>query len=164
MTRHPTVELHRARPDDLEAAGEVTVAAYAPFTEGEKDFYLAELRDTPRRAREADLWVAVEGDRVVGTVTICPDGSPWREIATDEEGELRMLAVAPEAQGRGVGAALMGVVLRELAGRPIVLSSLAEMAAAHRLYRRLGFERLPERDWSPAPGVDLVAFRRPADA
>jgi hypothetical protein len=31
------------------------------------------------------------------------------------------------------------------------------MAVAHRLYGRLGFIRLPERDFRPLPGVDLLA-------
>jgi hypothetical protein len=34
------------------------------------------------------------------------------------------------------------------------------MAAAHRLYERLGFTRLPERDWSPLLGVDLLVYAR----
>jgi hypothetical protein len=33
------------------------------------------------------------------------------------------------------------------------------MAAAHRLYARLGFVRVPERDWEPVPGVQLLGFR-----
>ena len=41
-----------------------------------------------------------------------------------------------------------------------MLSSLAEMTAAHRIYERQGFERVPDRDWSPVPGVDLIAFRK----
>jgi hypothetical protein len=32
------------------------------------------------------------------------------------------------------------------------------MEAAHRLYRRMGFTRTPERDWSPRPDVPLVTF------
>jgi hypothetical protein len=32
------------------------------------------------------------------------------------------------------------------------------MRTAHRLYARFGFVRAPERDWSPAPGIDLIAF------
>ena len=32
------------------------------------------------------------------------------------------------------------------------------MRAAHRLYERTGFRRLPERDWSPRPGVQLLAY------
>jgi hypothetical protein len=30
------------------------------------------------------------------------------------------------------------------------------MASAQRLYERLGFERDPEHDWSPAPGIVLA--------
>ncbi|MEZ5097242.1 MAG: hypothetical protein R2731_14750 [Nocardioides sp.] len=40
----------------------------------------------------------------------------------------------------------------------VVLSSLADMTAAHRVYERYGFRRLPERDWSPLPGVQLIAY------
>jgi ribosomal protein S18 acetylase RimI-like enzyme len=32
------------------------------------------------------------------------------------------------------------------------------MTAAQRLYERLGFTRLPERDWSPVPGIDLLVY------
>jgi hypothetical protein len=38
------------------------------------------------------------------------------------------------------------------------------MTAAHRLYERLGFHRLPERDWSPVPGVDLLVYARDIQA
>ena len=40
----------------------------------------------------------------------------------------------------------------------MVLSTDPGMRAAHRLYERFGFTRAPERDWSPVPGVDLIAF------
>jgi hypothetical protein len=33
------------------------------------------------------------------------------------------------------------------------------MRSAHHLYERLGFERVPERDWVPVPDVPLLAFR-----
>jgi hypothetical protein len=32
------------------------------------------------------------------------------------------------------------------------------MASAQRLYERLGFRRDPGNDWSPAPGISLLAF------
>lgn len=146
---------------DLEAVGEVTLAAYAEFTHGPDDPYVARLRDAATRAREAELWVAECGGVVAGTVTVCPAGSPWREIGRDGEGEFRMLAVSPTARGLGVGEALARHCLdlsRAAGHSAVVLSSLPGMAAAHRLYTRLGFRRLPERDWSPMPGVDLLAF------
>jgi ribosomal protein S18 acetylase RimI-like enzyme len=156
------VVVRRARAGDLEAAGAVTVAAYEEFILGPADPYVARLRDAQTRDREAELWVAELDGQVVGTVTLALEGSPWREIGRPGEGEFRMLAVAPPARRRGVGEALMQVVVRrfrELHADAIVLSSLAEMTSAHRVYERLGFRRLPERDWSPVPGVQLIAFR-----
>ncbi len=159
----PELLLRRAGPGDLDTAGAVTVAAYEEFTHGPSDAYVARLRDAATRDREAELWVAEVRGEVVGTVTIAPEGSPWREIGRPGEGEFRMLAVAPTARRRGVGEALMGLVLdrfRQMGAHAVVLSSLADMTAAHRVYERHGFRRLPERDWSPVPGVDLLAFRR----
>ena len=158
------MELRRARPEELERIGEITLAAYEAFTTGSRDPYRARLRDAAGRARDSELWVAVEDGEVLGSVSYCPPDSPWREIAEDHEGEFRMLAVAPEAQGRGVGAALARLCEERAAGHgatSMVLSSLPEMAAAHSVYARLGYRRLPERDWDPVPGVHLIAFGKP---
>lgn len=161
----PGLRLRRATPADHAAAGAVTVAAYAGFLTDPDDPYAARLGDAGRRDREAELWVATptDSDEVLGSVTLCPPRSPWREIARPDEGEFRMLAVAPSAQGRGVGEALVRLALDRFAAdgaTAVVLSSLADMTAAHRLYARLGFARVPERDHTPIPGVDLLAFRK----
>lgn len=160
------VALGLARPDELAAVGEATVAAYAPFLLGPDDPYAARLRDAPARAREAELWVARGDDgRVLGSVTACPPGSPWRELADaddPEQGEFRMLAVDPAAQGRGVGEALVQhAVARAVdhGARRVLLSTLPDMAGAHRLYERLGFTRAPALDWTPVPHVRLLAYR-----
>lgn len=155
------MEIRRALPTDLATAADLTVSAYSNFTLGPADPYIDRLRDTASRAREAELWVADSDGALLGCVTSCPPGSPWREISRPGEGEFRMLAVSPTAQGQGVGQALAlhCIGLSRSAGDgAMVLSSLPEMASAHRLYGRLGFERLPERDWSPVPGVELIAF------
>lgn len=103
------------------------------------------------------------GTGLLGTVTVCRAGSPWREIAEPDEGEFRMLAVGPATQGRGVGEALVRHVLHLFArerARAVVLSTTPQMQGAHRLYQRLGFTRCADRDWSPMPGVDLLAFEK----
>jgi GNAT superfamily N-acetyltransferase len=155
------MELRRARPEELPALGELTVAAYADFTLGPTDPYVERLRDTASRAAQAELWVAVDGAELLGCVTWCPPGSPWRELAAGYEGEFRMLAVAPHARGRGVGAALAARCeerAREHGATTMVLSSLPQMTHAHRIYTALGYRRDPARDWDPVPGVHLIAF------
>ena len=155
------MELRRARPTEYGVIGAVTVAAYEPFLTGPDDPYRDRLLDASARDREAEVWVAVDGAAVLGNVTVCPPGSSWCELAGDGEGEFRMLAVSPGAQGRGVGRALAGLVVdrfRADGARGVVLSSLPEMTGAHALYERLGFTRLAARDWSPYPGVELIAY------
>ena len=41
--------------------------------------------------------------------------------------------------------------------RPVVV--VPAMTAAHRLYLRNGFVRVPQRDWVPEPDLTLIAFR-----
>jgi ribosomal protein S18 acetylase RimI-like enzyme len=156
-----TTLVRPAHTSELAAVGALTVAAYADVVEP-GDQYLDHLRDAVTRARQAELYVALLDDTLAGTVTFCPQGSPWCEIAQPGEGEFRMLAVAPQARRRGVAAALVSVCLersRELGYDAVVLCSLPEQVPAHRIYERFGFQRVPERDWSPDEGVDLLAFR-----
>jgi ribosomal protein S18 acetylase RimI-like enzyme len=155
------VVLRRSLPEEHETIGRLTVAAYEPFLLGPDDEYRHRLAAVARRDREAEVWVAVDGSEVLGNVTVCPPGSPWREIARDGEGEFRMLAVSPTAQGRGVGRALAELVVtrfRADGAGAVALSSLDRMTGAHRLYERLGFVRAPDRDWSPRTGIHLVAY------
>lgn len=158
--------VRRARADELAAAGEVTVAAYA--ADGfAYEHYVDRLRDAETRDREAEVWVAVATDdeqagTVLGCVTYCPPGSPWRELAVDgDEGEFRMLGVAPAARRRGIGRALTEhciALSREHGQRRLVLCSDLGMAGAHAMYLALGFVRTPDRDWSPEPGVELIGY------
>jgi len=151
------------RPDELEEVGRLTLEAYlADGMVNPAGSYAAQLADASRRARDAELLVAVDPDgTVVGTVTVCAPGSPLRELSGPGELELRMLAVAPGARRRGIGEVLVRTVLaraRRIGAHRVVLCSTEAMHAAHRLYARSGFIRLPERDWYPLPGVRLLAF------
>ena len=163
-----SLEIRPADSAEFPALADLCAAAYAPFVAGD-GHYVALLRDVARRAAEAELLVAAEpdGGRVLGTVTFVPDGGPLGEIAERGEAEFRMLAVDPAAQGRGVGTTLLRRVLddsRRRGKQGVVCSSQPEMRAAHRIYQRLGFLRVPERDWSPVPGVELLAFAKPLRA
>jgi len=156
-----------ARVGELTEVGALTVQAYlADGSITESDAYVTQLRDAAGRARDADLLVAVDGQqagvgRLLGTVTVCAPGTPWAEVSRPGEVELRMLAVAPDTRGRGVGELLTRAVLDQATARGahrVVLCSSDYMHVAHRLYARLGFTRLPARDWQPDPNVRLWAF------
>ncbi|WP_369200118.1 GNAT family N-acetyltransferase [Streptomyces sp. PU-14G] len=129
---------------------------------GEDDPYLTTLRDAASRAAHAELLIAEDGTgTLLGSVTFVGTRGRYAEIAGEGEGEFRMLAVAQSARGRGVGEALVtacGERARALGLRGLVLSTHPRMAAAHRLYERLGFTRTPGRDWSPIEGMSLWTY------
>jgi ribosomal protein S18 acetylase RimI-like enzyme len=157
------IEIRAVRPDEYDEIGEITAQAY--LQDGllafgdEDDWYLAELKDVAKRAASAQVLVAVDRDRVLGGVTHVPSPGPLSDVAGPGEAEIRMLAVAHAARGRGVGEALVRACVERAraAGRTaVVLSTQHAMHTAHRLYERLGFVRVPERDWKPIPGDDFT--------
>ncbi len=157
------MELRRADPSEYAAVGDLTVAAYVGggYLPPDAD-YVEELRDTAGRAVHSEIWIAVQDGQLLGSVTSCPLGSPHRELAGEDEGEFRMLAVAESARGRGVGEALIRLCIersREAGDRGMALSTMDQMTGAQRIYGRLGFVRVPEADWSPHGDVLLLAFR-----
>ncbi|MDX3325388.1 MULTISPECIES: GNAT family N-acetyltransferase [Streptomyces] len=161
------ISIRPARPAQFEDLGEITAQAYLGdglLDFGAEDPYLEQLRAVGRRAAEAEVLVALDADgRLLGGVTYVAPGSPWADIAGDDEAEFRMLAVSPEARGRGVGEALVRTCIERARAAEgvsgIVLSTAPAMLGAHRIYRRLGFVRTPERDWCPLPGLSLLTFR-----
>jgi GNAT superfamily N-acetyltransferase len=151
-------------PREHDAAGALVVAAYEALPGGHAmGDYAVELADVGRRSREAEVLVALVPPELLGCATYVPDrASPWAELLEGDEAGLRMLAVLPSAQGRGVGAALLDACVdraRRATRSALMLHTTPWMDAAHRLYQRAGFVRFPERDWSPVPEVPLLAYR-----
>jgi ribosomal protein S18 acetylase RimI-like enzyme len=154
------MEIRDAAPSEHAALGELCVRAYRNLG-SVSDGYAAKLRDVASRADTARVLAAANGDGLLGCVTLILEDGPWHEISGPDEGEFRMLAVDPAAQGRGVGAALVHACVDAIrrAGRArVVISSASDMTSAHRLYERLGFTRAPARDWQPAPEVQLRVY------
>jgi GNAT superfamily N-acetyltransferase len=143
--------------------GEVTVAAYREVGETQESHY-AELRDVGARAAASSVLVAVEegSGRVLGGLAYDPGTGPYAEGDFGDAATFRMLAVAPEERGRGVGRALVEAALTQarLDGRPAVgIFTRPFMTAAQRLYESLGFVRAPGSDWEFEPGEWLLAYR-----
>ena len=163
--RAGTVMIRQAEPADFEAVGRLTVAAYradGQLNQATGD-YAKDLANVAGRSSQGTTLVAVDADGdIVGGVLFALPGSSYAQLARPGEAEFRMLAVSPSAQGQGIGGALVGAC-RELAvqvGASAIIISTRDFApAAKRLYARLGFVRVPERDWSMQPGVNLLALR-----
>ena len=156
-------EIREARAEEYEAAGELCVLAYAAL-DGESDLgYFEELRDVAARAAVVPVLVAVDPDgTLLGTVTYVPGPGPFAESENDDEAGFRMLAVAPWAQNRGIGRALVETCVdraRREGRSAIAILTRPSMTTAHRLYESLGFERAAEDDWEFEPGQWLWGYR-----
>jgi ribosomal protein S18 acetylase RimI-like enzyme len=157
------ITVRRASPVDHVAVAELTATVYRGEGFSSADYEPA-LRDVGSRAATATVLVAEVDGRLAGAVTVATRGGEWAEQAVPGEAVVRMLVVAADARGSGVGEALVRVCLdvaREDGCAVVRLSSQEEMTAAHRLYERLGFARTPSFDWSPVPGLFLRTYALP---
>ena len=152
-----------AHPDELAKVGQLRLDAYqADGFIAPESAYAPRLRDLGVDGLGAVL-VAVDsaaGD-ILGTVMLQYWPDAGHVVQGPGEAEIRALAVRPGLQGAGIGRALLAAVI-ERANRDgvqhLVLCTQPDMKAAHHLYEQAGFQRLPERDWSPEPGDCLLAY------
>jgi ribosomal protein S18 acetylase RimI-like enzyme len=157
------VEIRPALEAEYADIGALTVAIYVG--EGHVNAespYVGELFDTAARARSAQVLVAARAGAVLGSVTIARPGTPYADIARAGELEFRMLAVDPRSRGAGIGAALVDAVIdtaRAADFDAVVLTTMPAMAAARRMYDRIGFIPVPERDWGTPSGIPLTVMR-----
>jgi ribosomal protein S18 acetylase RimI-like enzyme len=149
----PLQSSHRVRLEQI-------VRATGVFSDEEVGVAL-ELFDAP--GDDYELIGAFEGETLVGYA--CFGSTP----ATDRTYDLYWIAVHPEAQRSGAGAALMDEVERRLSerqGRLLVIetSSRDDYAPTRRFYHKRGYtEAARLRDFY-APGDDRVVLARRFDA
>jgi ribosomal protein S18 acetylase RimI-like enzyme len=167
MTDQPggdAVIVRDARPGELAEVGDIRVAAYLADGFLTPDSGYAPALRALGRDGDGTVLVAVDehdDGRILGTVMLQSWPHAGQVVTDGDEAEIRALAVIPEARGRGTGSALLQAVIERAAQqgvRHLVLLTLPEMLAAQRLYQRVGFRRLPDRDWSPVPGATLLAY------
>ncbi|WP_385433177.1 GNAT family N-acetyltransferase [Streptomyces sp. NPDC059851] len=157
-------------PAECERLGEITGQAYTGdglLDQSEEDTYLNRpaRRGRPGRRRRGAGRRTERGrnGEVLGGVTFAPPGSPLADVAGPHEAEFRMLAVAPEARGTGIGEALVRACTERARAfdglTALTLSTRPAMRGAQRIHTRLGFVRTPELDWPPNPALTLLTYR-----
>ena len=162
-------------PDDsIEALQSLVHRAYSSLAERGLNYWGTRqtLEDTERRVRSGECWLAIEGERLVGTVLLKqprPQGvCDWYQ--REDVRSFHQLAVDPELQGRGLGTRL----IRHLEARAAA-SGAAELAldtsehAAHLIawYERLGYRLVGQVDYRPGTNYLSVVMSktlRPASA
>ncbi len=159
----PGITIREARSDEWIAAGEVVARAYVAAGVPDGDAYLDHVRDAADRARTCRVFVAVDGAGTTrGSVTYVPGpDSPYAESERPGDAGIRMLGVDPGARGRGIGSGLVRACIEQARadGREsLVLVTTGLFRDAVRIYRRLGFKRVRERDITVESGLVLRAY------
>lgn len=109
--------------------------------------------------------VAESDGEILGSVAVFPPKTDAYGGLVEElnHPEIRMLAVASEAQGKGVATALINECIQRVRKQGleyIGLHTADFMESAIQLYGHLGFERLPQFDFEPSDdGIIVKAFR-----
>ena len=157
---HSQILIRPAVPADYDPIARITRDAYlaAGYFDSAEHPYMRQIQDVALRASRATIWVAERAGEVVGSVTLAVAGEPYADIARQDELEFRMLVVDPAVQRSGAGKAMVQAILeyaRSLPGiRAVALTTGLTWESAHGLYRKTGFQRTPERDWT-VPGTDM---------
>jgi GNAT superfamily N-acetyltransferase len=161
------VEIREARPEEYDQVGDVVALAYVPFGSPDDEGWMEHLdlvRNVADRAQRTVVLVAADAGRVLGSATIelfGVIGDDDRELPPDWA-FLRMVGVHPDAQGRGIGKALVESVItraRAAGKRVLGLRTTPQMKVAHRLYESLGFVRDPSLDYPIESDSSLEGYR-----
>lgn len=145
------VRVRLIRDEEIPAVSDLVLAAYRDDYSHLAADYLADIADVAARAATHLVWVAEDtatGD-LLGTVTTPRYREQLTTVSVPGEMDIRLLGVSQAARGRGIGALLMQHTLRlaRIRGASrLVLETSQMMEAAWRLYERLEFARLGERD------------------
>jgi ribosomal protein S18 acetylase RimI-like enzyme len=161
------MQIRDALPEEMDEAAAVIGAAYSEYAASMQPKlwkrYRADIVDVRSRLHESELLVAEHEVQMAGTVTYYPPGDrDGRSSWPDEWAGIRLVAVHPDFRGKGVGRALTEecVSRARAIGAPTVgLHTISIMAVAMALYKRMGFVRMPERDFRPSSSIVVEAFR-----
>ena len=140
--------------DDVTAITDLLHRAYAPLAAAGLRFIAShqDAATTARRLAKGETFVATDGERIVGVVTLAETtathGSPFYD--RPDVADVGQFAVEPEYQGRGIGSRLLETV--EARARAKGVAELALNTAEQALdliafYERRGFRFVETAQW-----------------
>lgn len=142
--------------DDLVAITALIRAAYARLSDMGLRFWATfqSVEDTCKRFTDGQGLVAVQDDRIIGTITIYPPDptstvETYRHLTTYCLGQF---AVDPSLQGAGVGRLLHNAAIKYIVDSGGTHAALDTAEHAHHLismYGRWGYRIVEHADWRP---------------
>jgi GNAT superfamily N-acetyltransferase len=160
MTTPGTLEIVPARVDDAAAILAMQKIAFEPEARACGEWEIPPLMETVDVVREhirtATVLKAMDGDRMIGSI---------RGLVTGGTCLIRVLVVAPQAQGRGVGALLLEAIE---AVHPQVerfeLTTNMIMAGNVRFYLRHGYDVVDQVQHAPTIRLAFMRKAQPASS
>ena len=154
-----------ATPDDSEAISRVLLEAFITvrehYTDDAFEMVTPKADEVEGRFDEGPMWVAEIDGEIVGTVS----------LTTEPEGfYVRSMAVAPAAQGKGIGRMLLDALhehVAKLGGDRIFLYTLPFQKGARAMYEKYGYTWVrdtPAEEWFGVPGLEMEKFLREENA
>ena len=165
--------IRTATVDERAAIRDLTLRAYSEYSEIMDPASWSGLSQAIADALASDApverIVAEDDGRIVGSAMLyAPETDAYGTLASASAApEIRLVAVAAEARGRGIAKALVEECIRRARAQganEVGLHTSRSMRAAMAMYANLGFVRAPDRDFQP-PGAELVeGYRLRLDA
>lgn len=159
MSEIPAIEIRLAVTGDVEAIAAILFDAFSAFRSDYTTEAFAVVTPSAEeivsRFDEGPMWVALIGEKVVGTVSVVPEPE-WLYI--------RSMAVAPAAQGRGAGHKLLDAVEEYALANGfdrLFLYTTYFSTGAIELYEKHGFIRgrdTTAQEWFGTPGLAMDKF------
>lgn len=150
------IEYRRAEPNDSKAISDLLLETFGEFKSeympGAFEYTTPNAEIVRGRFDEGPIWIAMDGDLMVGTVSGLPE---------PERFYIRSMAVKPGVQGRGIGKRLLDLLetyAREHGFEKLYLYTTYVLPAAQPLYEKNGFYVLretPPDEWFDMPGLEM---------
>lgn len=150
--------VRNARPEEFSAIGRLMVDVYSRlegFPQQPEYFAMLENIGEITKRPHTELIVAVSAEGIIeGAVVYFSDmssyGSGGSATAEKNASGFRLLAVAPEARGRGIGRLLTTACIekaRKDKNEQLIIHSTDFMKVAWKMYEKMGFMRSEDLDF-----------------
>jgi ribosomal protein S18 acetylase RimI-like enzyme len=155
-----------ATASDYDAIADVSLAAYKEYAQKLEAENWQKMKQSLLAVNEitssARFLVAEVDQSIVGSLAYYPPGSSNPKFFTSQWASLRLLAVAPNHRGRGIGKLLTKeAIARAKQDRAEVLGLYTSeiMTTAQRMYSNLGFKR--DKELPPMLGLRYWLYLLP---